>query len=128
MVKLISAILYAENIGDNNVKSSDRTALAGKIADALHSQYLVQSRTQVEPIQYQADKNKEDTAVVRLNKEEMSTIMIALELRPDRKHWSELGTFFNGVLNGLQKKRDKEIDKQMAQRGADYCEPGVNCE
>ncbi len=40
----------------------------------------------------------------------------------------DLSIFFGGLSNQLQKMDEDRQREEMANRGVDFCEPGVNCE
>jgi hypothetical protein len=118
MRKLISAILFASDI---EMGKEQRVTLSGKIVDAIKTQYDYKHKNQVEPVANGADTRKHNTAVVRLTQEELYTLGMTVEDK-------ELSVFFGGLSNELQKMDEERQREEIKSRGADFCEPGVNCE
>lgn len=118
MRKLISAILFSSDV---ELSKEQRITLSGKIEDAIKSQYDYKHKEQREPLKNGADVREHNTAVVRLTQEEM--YICAMELQN-----KELSIFFGGLSNQLQQMEEEKQREEMANRGVDFCEPGVNCE
>lgn len=120
MEKLISAILYTYGTDIAETKES-RMTMAGRIADVIRSQYIIKSKTQREPEVSKADKKNDDTAVVRLSKQELWILCNELKNK-------DLSDFFGNLYNKLEEMKQEQIDIETKARGVDFCEPGVNCE
>tara|TARA_R100000152_G_C6767395_1_gene192590 strand:+ start:13 stop:369 length:357 start_codon:yes stop_codon:yes gene_type:complete len=118
MRKLISAILFSSDV---ELSKEERITLSGKIEDAIKSQYDYKHKTQREPLNNGANTREHNTAVVRLTQEELYTCAMELEDK-------SLSIFFGGLSNQLQQMEEERQREEMANRGVDFCEPGVNCE
>jgi len=118
MRKLISAILFSSDV---ELSKEQRVTLSGKIKDAINSQYNVSNKKPKEPFKNGADIHKDNTAVVRLSMSELWILCNELQNK-------ELAGFFGKLYNKLNDMNTKRQDEEIKQRGADFCEPGVNCE